>query len=382
MKLFLIFLSALFLFSPSANAEKGPAKIYYDDTRTWPYQPEKLAGKKGRFYVAVQGEGKIAVVDPEKRSVIKNIPVGPAPHHPWVVPGMRYLYITHMSGDRITIIDTQNDQVMKTLQTGAAMPLHMTFSPTEDLALVGNMDRERGQVTYIDTVKHEITGSVKTNGKMTRDLIFTHDGKYAFLGNSMGPLDLLDVRERKILKSLPVENAGMLRMSPDGKWLLANSAQGYTAIVSVSDLKVAARIEMGSKLYNIDFSPDGKKAYVGAGVDLAVIDLEKKALKTRIPSGTNPNTLFVIPGREVGVVTNEGEDRHVTVVDLKIDRMIKKIPTGRSTHNAHFSADGKYGLITTSQDQIATLIDAEKMEKIVDLEVGAGSNGLKWVPYE
>lgn len=398
---FLPLIVVLFLL-PSIGAAEERTKIYYDDLRSWPSEPEKIGEKRGRFYVALPEEGKIAVVDPQSRSVVKWIPVPAGPDRLSAVPGMRYLYVTHREGDRLTVIDTKdalvlrgieegeplqlalidtNDQVIRDLRTGAERPSRLAFSPVEDLALAGNHDPGRGEVTYIDTARHEVIGSVTTNGKRTEEVLFTHDGAFAFLGNRIGPLDLLDVKEGKIVKPLPVEDVAQLRMSPDGRWLLASSARGYLAVISVADLSVT-KIEIGPGPFPLLFSRDGRTAYAGGEKSLVAIDLEKKAVRKRVAAGAHPFPFSLLPGRSVAVVMNDLRPQQISFIDLVEERLIKKIQAGKSEHQIQFSADAKYGLISNSDDPFVTLIDGNRLEKIADIPVGSGSGGVRWIPYE
>ncbi|HZR46056.1 MAG TPA: YncE family protein, partial [Candidatus Manganitrophaceae bacterium] len=363
-------------------AEERGTKIYYDDLRNWPYEPEKIGAKPGRFYVALPEQGKIAVVDPQSRSVVKLIPVPAGPERLSAVPGMRYLYVTHQEGDRLTVIDTKDaqilrgieeggppqlalidmsDQVIRELKIGKGRPAPIAFSPVDDLALVGNADSEQGEVAYIDTARHEVVGAVRTRGKKTGEVVFTHDGAYAFLGNRIGPLDLLDVKQGTVVKSLPVEDAVALRMSPDGQWLLADSAQGYLAVISVADGSVS-RIEIGPERADLLFSRDGRTAYIGGGKNLAMIDLEKRAVKGRIAAGPHPLLSSLLPDRNVAVITSGLRPQQISLIDLGEERVIKKIQAGRSAHQVQFSADARYGLISNSDDPFVTLIDGKRLD--------------------
>src|SRR5206468_9645154 len=62
-----------------------------------------------------------------------------------------------------------------------------------------------------------------------------------------------------------------------------------------ADLKEVKRLTIGQGGSNIGFSKDGKTAFIavrGAN-DVAVIDIEKLALATRIKAGTEPQGLIV-----------------------------------------------------------------------------------------
>lgn len=180
-------MTMLALAPPGASGQEGPKvlnKIFYADARTWPSQPDLLKHlSRNKFYVPVQDDGLVAVIDPEKRDhVVKLIKVNAAqPHHPWVTPGMRYVYINHQSegkGDHniLTVIDSFTDEVVAEIKTDFDDPFHCAFHPFRDLMLCADLNPRGGYVYFIDPVRHRYMFKVKTAGTAARDVILSQEG--------------------------------------------------------------------------------------------------------------------------------------------------------------------------------------------------------------
>ncbi|MBI3807740.1 MAG: hypothetical protein HY281_09570, partial [Nitrospirae bacterium] len=201
-------------------------KIYYVDARTFPSQPDLLKGMtRGKFYVPVQDDGLVAVIDPEKSNpIVKLIKINATqPHHPWMAPGMRYVFINHQSegkGDHniMTVIDSFTDEVVAEIKTDFDDPFHCSWSPINaDLLLCGDLNPKGGYVYYIDSKEFKEIKKVKTNGNTARDVIQSQDGKFAFVGHQgQGNVDVLDIAEAKIVKTIDCDRCGRLKMTKDG----------------------------------------------------------------------------------------------------------------------------------------------------------------------
>ncbi|MEK7439892.1 MAG: hypothetical protein AABZ78_03775, partial [Chloroflexota bacterium] len=242
--------------APTAMA--ASPKIYYADARTWPSESEKLAHlTRGKFYIPVQDDGVVAVIDPDKKDpIVKLIKIAAAqPHHPWVTPGMRYVYINHQSegkGDHkvMTVIDSFTDEVVAQITTDFDDPFHCSFSPTQDLFLCGDLNPKGGYVYYIDPVNHKIIKKVKTNGLAARDVIQSHDGKFAFVGHQGdGNVDVINITDAKIVKTLDCKLCGRMKMTPDGKYLFASSPPNdFTAIIDVEKQEIVKTLKFDKNM--------------------------------------------------------------------------------------------------------------------------------------
>ena len=145
--------------------------VFYTDSWTWPNQADLLSHmSRGKFYIPVQDEGKIAVIDPDAEDYgLHFISVAYVqPHHPWMAPGMRHVFINFQSegkGDHDAYgwIDTWTDKITYG-QTGINDPFHGAFSPTQTLLLNGDLDKKGGHVHLHNTATLELVASIETTG--------------------------------------------------------------------------------------------------------------------------------------------------------------------------------------------------------------------------
>jgi len=377
-------------------------RIYYVDARTWPSQPELLAPlSHGKFYVPVQDDGFVAVIDPEADNpLLKLIPIAAAqPHHPWVAPGMRYVYINHQSegkGDHnvMTVIDTFSDEVVAEIKTDFDDPFHCAFSPTDEhLFLCGDLNPEGGYVYYIDPTNYTFLKSVKTTGKQARDVIPTHDGKFAFVGHQgEGNLDILDIEKGEIVKTIDCNLCGRLKMTPDGKYLFASSPKGnFTAVVDVASQEIVKTFDFGEATEpgNINFGMDGTMALIGLkkSGQLAIVNIGTLEIAAILDTGTATNTAYPNPVNDsLAIATNDGEDDWYSIIDVANLTVLKNVEAGgKATHNIQWSADGRYGVGSDRLGDTITIFRYDdltgEIEKVASVVVGFGTNGIQWVPY-
>lgn len=387
---------------PGASGQtKVLDKIFYADARTWPSQPDLLKHlSRGKFYIPVQDDGLVAVIDPEKRGyVVKLIKIRAAqPHHPWTAPGMRYVYINHQSegkGDHnvMTVIDSFTDEVVAEIKTDFDDPFHCSFSPIKDLMLCGDLNPRGGYVYYIDPVRHRYMFKIKTNGTVARDVIQTQDGKFAFIGHQgTGNVDVLQVDTRRIIKTLDCDRCARLKMTPDGRYLFASSPpRDFTAVIDVAKQEIIKKIEFarGSGPGNINYSKDGKTAMIGLGRagKLALVDVERLELATIVDTGTATNTAYGHPlGAPVAIATNDGTDDWYSIVDTAQRKIIEHIEGGgKGTHNVQWSADGRFAVGSDRLGDTVTIFQWDaatgKLRKLASVQVGFGTNGVQWTPY-
>ncbi len=376
-------------------------KVFYADARTWPSEPHLLKHlTRGKFYIPVQDDNLVAVIDPQKPGyLVKLIKVNHAqPHHPWVAPGMRYVYVNHQSegkGDHnvMTVIDSFTDEVVAEIKTDFDDPFHCSFTPNRDLLLCGDLNPKGGYVYFLDPVRHRYMFKVKTNGTVARDVLQTPDGKYAFVGHQgTGNVDILDISLRKLVKTLDCDRCARMKMTPDGRYIFASSPpRDFTAIIDVQKQDIVKRIEFpkGSGPGNINFAMQGKVAMIGLGRSgkLALVDVERLELSKILDSGAGTNTAYANPQEpSLAIATNDATDDWYTIVDAAAGRVVEHIEAGgKGTHNVHWSADGRFAVGSDRLGDTVTLFRfdqrARKIEKMASVRVGFGSNGVQWVPY-
>lgn len=412
--------------SAYGSGPKVQNKLHLEPQMSWPMEWDKVKGKPGYFWVCGQNSGFVTVWDDttfekvahidfwgyEKEQMRKEgktidkktedwIQKNIRPHHVWVVPGGKYIYVSNNAkkSDDFWVVDAKTFKITAHFNTGGMGPLHGAFSPTEDLAVWGNVkDKKKGVITFIDTKNHKVLDVVKTTGVQTRDINFTHDGKTVFVANQgwdkkkgiLGSIDVFDVKSRKLIKSI-TDAHGLkgMGMSPDGKTIVALGRRvGKVYFIDVAKQAIRATTTIGGQPSNVAFHPTEPKIYVGTykdkktgvGNEFVVLDLNTAKVITRIKGGKQANTIYFPPGNpNIAFGANE-KDTFLSVIDTKNDKLIGEIETPLGTHNVRFRQDGKVGFATCKRSNEAVFFDVDKQEVIKTVEVGFGNNGIRWAP--
>ncbi len=382
-------------------------KVFYGDTWTWPYQPDMLAHmSRGRFFIPVQDEDKIAILDPDAEDYALEF-VGTdyvQPHHSWVAPGMRYSVINFQSEgkgdhDAMAIQDTWSGEIIKYINTGNNDPFHMAYSPTENILVTADLDTAAGRVHIFNTETWEEIGQVETTGLRTRDITISHDGKYAFIGHNeykpdediIGEMDVMDIAKQEIIGSFGEGRCRSGKMTNAGDLVFYSCDKvDQVVVVNTATLQEVKRIEApeGSSPFNISFRGDDKFAYVGlpGTGQLGILDVEQLEFVKVLDSGTKTNSTYIHPYAPLAVTTNDGTDTHVSIVDIENNEIIDQIEVGgKSSHNAQWSPDGRWMIVSNRGGDSLTLLayndESGTIEWVDDITVGFGANGVHWAPY-
>ncbi len=353
----------------------------------------------GNFLIDNQGDPTVSVVDYKKGETVKKIQMGDTGnHHIWVIPGARYAFSSQRyESDMMWTIDLTTQEVVDTFSVsmdGAKViaPLHVGFAYTQPLAVVGNiLDTEKGYLTLLNTATRKPITTIPVSCNGARDAMFTLDDSKIFSTCQQEPkgVVIVDVKQRKEIKMVPLEGGRAGAMTPNGKYFMV-SAKNQVVFFDTASGDQVKSVEVPTGGGNITCLADSSKCYVGLrkAASLAVIDIPKLELITVIKTGPNANRLYLNPGNSrYGLVANEsGKSDFVTIIDTKNDVAIKNIDTGLGPHNIAFEPQGKYALVTTKKENVATLLDTSSADPskwdliTTDIDAGIQNNGVRWVP--
>ena len=353
----------------------------------------------GYFLIDNQGEPTVSVVDYHKGETIKKIQMGETGnHHIFVIPGARYAWSSQRyEKDVFWTIDLITTEVVDkfNLSMGGKKviaPLHVGFAYTKPLAVVGNiLDKKNGYLTFLSTATRRPSHIVELGCSGARDAMFTFDDSKVFATCQQEPkgVSIVDVEQRKEIKVIPIKGARAGGMTPDGKYFLVG-AKGAIILIDTATNKIAKTIKVPGGGGNFTCLPDGSKCYGGLrkANSVAVIDMATQELIKVIKTGPNANRLYLNPANtRYGLFTNEsGKSEQVSVIDTQDDVKIKDIITGLGPHNVAFDPTGKFAIVSTKKENVATLIDTSSANPAdwdvitTDIAAGIQNNGVRWVP--
>ena len=165
------------------------------------------------------------------------------------------------------------------------------------------------KVTVVDVATHKPVAEIPFSN-VVRPIALTRDEKrlYAEVDGLVG-IEVADVAKHMMIHRIQAELADEQRkvasrshglgIRPDQKEVWECDVEHFD--VHVYDVtgekpKQIATVPIGTRVYWLTFSPEGKRCYVAArgGNAVAVVDTETKKIVARLPVGKEPKRLLVV----------------------------------------------------------------------------------------
>jgi YVTN family beta-propeller protein len=190
----------------------------------------------------------VIVYDVKAGKVLKKIDVVlQGGHYLAIQPGTDKLYYPHRNDNRVVVIDTRTDRIVKIIPVEGG-PVGVAFAPNGEVWFHEDGD---GSVTVVDSAKDEVIKVIQTGGK----------------------------------------GAGRMAVSPNGRYAASTHSQSEdVAVIDAAAKTVIANVKIGKGPGFPVFSPDSTRLYVmesGMG-DLVVVDLKTNSVAARHKVGTDP----------------------------------------------------------------------------------------------
>jgi DNA-binding beta-propeller fold protein YncE len=260
-------------------------QTYWDGARIWTYD-------------FPNDQLQAIAIDPRQVAVTKTIAgLGKGPGHSLVVLPDKKKAAVNVAGDNlIAFLDLEHGSVDSTLQTGA-FPWDLHLTPDGRFGFTP--EREADTVSKIDMASRRLVKTVSFPARSKPHMLrVSPDGNEVWVQTADANTNVV----------LAASDLAVLSTEPTGKqpvtnaWtrdrryaVVTNGQDTFAQIFDARTFKEVKRLTIGQGGSNIGFSRDGKTAFIavrGAN-DVAVIDIEKLALASRIRAGTEPQGLIV-----------------------------------------------------------------------------------------
>lgn len=339
-----------------------------------------------KVYVAMEGDGVVAVINAQDNTVIKNIDltdysggkavsfmahnvqVAPNGKSVWVAANamimgggeehssLPFVNIARAEGehggepansdDQLIVINPETDTIVRRIPMGKDLHLaHVTLTPDSLTAVATS--QTKGLVYKVNATTFEVEKTAATTeGAEPHGLRISPDGKTAYIamvkGKSIGMLDM----EKFELDYIPLDGAAVQAgVTTDGKY----------AFASTYDIKSLA-------VYDREL---GKLSYI------------------RLPSeAKGPVQMYGTPDSQYVYMVDQGYyfDQPISdtvyKIDLKEMKVVKDIKAGQAPHGIVVSKDGKFVYVTNLLSGDVSVIDAAKDVEIAKIKVGSQPNGI------
>jgi YVTN family beta-propeller protein len=245
---------------------------------------------------AVTGHPPLAVmIDAVSYGLHGSVAVGKHPAHIILTPDGKTVYVTNGDDNTVTAIDAATMKAVKTVRVGRG-PHGLRPSPDGRWVYVANATD--ATLSVIDSANHSKAADIKVGEKPVQ-VGFSPDGKFVYASlNAENALAKVDVTSRKLVGKVKV-GAGPIQVfvTPDNKYVLVanqgtkDKPSTTVSMIDTASFAVATTVETGKGAHGVVVEPTGTYAYVTNiyGGDVAVLDLSKKNVVAKIPTGAGPN---------------------------------------------------------------------------------------------
>lgn len=165
-------------------------------------------------------------------------------HYLQVQPGTDKLYYPHRTDNRVVVIDTKTDRIVKIIPV-AGGPVGVAFAPNGEVWLHEDGD---GSVTVVDSKKDEVVKIIRTGGKGAGRMAVSPDGRYAASPHSDSQdVAIIDAVNKTVLSTVKIgKGPGFPLFSPDStKLYVLESGMGDVVVIDLKALSVVARYKLG-----------------------------------------------------------------------------------------------------------------------------------------
>ena len=169
-------------------------------------------------------------------------------HYMAMQPGTSKLYYPHREDNRVVVIDTKTDQVIKIIPV-AGGPVGVDFAPNGEVWLHEDGD---GTVTVVDSRTDEVTKIIKTAGLGAGRIAVSPDGRYAASPHrNSGDVAIIDCRTKEVVTTIKLGEPpylGYPLFSPDSKRLYIMEFQGaHLTTIDMTSMKIVSHQPFGTE---------------------------------------------------------------------------------------------------------------------------------------
>jgi DNA-binding beta-propeller fold protein YncE len=209
----------------------------------------------------------------------------------------------------------------------------------------------------------------------------TPDGKYLLVGDTGGnELLFIDPMGGEVKKRMPMADPYQIGFSPNGRFFTVTGlARNQVDVYDGATMALLKRFPIASMPSHLAYSPDSSMVYVSLqGTDsLMAIDLTRLAVVWVKPVGKTP----------AGVLWH---DNHVLVADMGADyvaevdpvdgSVVRRIVTGRGTHQLFLSPDQKIIWVNNRVAGTTVALDAKTLDVMRSYSIPGGPDDIAFAP--
>jgi YVTN family beta-propeller protein len=315
----------------------------------------------------------VAVINTSTNQVVTHIPVGDFPIRIAMTPDRLKAFISNEHSNNISVLDTVARTNIATIPVNKS-PGETAITP-DGLRLFVlhqvnlNGDPEHCPVAVIDTATNLVITTVLIFGHGAKDILFTPDGRFAYISVPDGEVDVIDTTTYQVTRIPTAAGARRLCMSPAGdRVYVTNHFDNSVSAIDTATQQVIATIPLGLNFapMGIAITPNGEEVYAtdqyggdGNG-KVSVIDTATLTVIATIPVGVHPQRVEITRDGAKAFVQNGWSDT-VSAINTATHTVSATIPVGHFPWTMLLSADDKKLYVCNGSDTTVTVIDVPSL---------------------
>ena len=269
-----------------------------------------------------------------------------------MMQGHEYLYVGSTSNNMVSIIDTSNDTVVKTIDMGSKIN-GIAADPSGNFVYVAC----DGGVRMITTADNTMQVLGLPSGPSAIVAIPDGSGYYVLYGTY---IDIVKSGSGDVTGKITHNtNKDIMAINPTGdKFCLASTD---FELVTLWDIPAghtyAPQIDFGTANAAV-FAPDNSDVYISFknGI-VSAIQAANGLIKHDITMSAEPMGIAVSPGSTTAYVAIPSKN-NVAVINASSKTIVGSIPVGKSPQYVVFSIDGKRAYVSNMNDNSISVIDS------------------------
>ena len=313
----------------------------------------------------------VSIVDTDTDQIVKTVQVGETPHAIAITPKRHFAYTGNRGDNTLSVIELKSMNVVKTIKVPHSI-MNLEISP--DGRYVSVNSRTSLHVSFIDTATNTIVKTIEVG-----------HGKKRAQGRSAVNMGDPNIHARK---------GGIMishdTWSPNSQFLFVPDRFNYKiAKIDIKTFEVLDHLQLETPTHHILVTPNGRsmialndgvaKHNIPPSIIFFSIDTLKieKRISISLAKGEfaqghhagynldKTRLYFANRGKKKG----EKRGKTVAIVDLKEHKLIKTVESGYGAGHANASPDGKYIFILNHFDNVVSVLDANSNTMIKNIKL-------------
>jgi len=205
---------------------------------------------------------KLFFIHPVHGHVMSTIPVSGWSHHQAITPDGKYVLSTHGMRGNISVVDVEENKVIKTIETGK-VPNYTLITKDGKTAYVSNTGENT--ITEINLNNWKIKRKLES-GPAPEHMVFSNNQKTIYVTNPRaGKVAVVSVASGKIIKSYSIGKAVHgLDIGDDGKTLFVSSTKENKLVSVNTETGEKRELALSPAPYHLNTITGSGKVYVSS----------------------------------------------------------------------------------------------------------------------